>query len=59
MQPSLWDISLVYTLCCFVQPNYPSLLLMGWSTKLSGLPPSFRVLLLFFIPFLVAPRLEV
>lgn len=28
------DDSLVYTLCCFVQPNYPSLLLMGWSTKL-------------------------
>lgn len=32
--PASQDDSLVYTLCCFVQPNYLSLLLMGWSTKL-------------------------
>lgn len=46
--PASQDDSLVYTLCCFVQPNYPSLLLMGWSTKFFRLPPSFRGVLLFF-----------
>lgn len=46
--PASQDDSLVYTSCCCVQPNYPSLLLMGRRTKLFRLPSSFRGVLLFF-----------